>query len=229
VLTYPHALPGLWYTVAATNTAATAYTWLREALFESDGAEPARLYAAMDAIAVGVDPGAGGVLFLPFLDGERTPFWDADLRGAFLGLATWHSRPHLCRAVLEGVALSLRSCRDVLREIGLSVECPQLAGGGTASEIWTEILVSILGEPAAMTEPQGPALGAAMLAAQSTGATPGRPGYVRTETLVPRSDWAPLYDDVYSVYRLACEAMKRLSKDLGRLSTPLSKRAGVPV
>lgn len=215
VMTYPHVLTDRWYTVSATNTAATAYGWLRGALFGAERTDLATLYKTMDDVASQVGPGAGGILFLPFLDGERGPLWDPDLRAAFLGLSSWHSRPHLCRAVLEGVALSLRSCRDLLNELGLPTNRPRLAGGGMASAVWRELLVGVLGEEGILQEPQGPALGAAMLAMMATGVTTPRhnPAVRQTAVRCPPT-WPARYDRLYELYRQACEAISSLSHDL---------------
>lgn len=223
VLTYPHALPDLWYTVAATNTAATAYTWLRDALFEADAVRPAELYEVMDRVASQVEPGAGGMLFLPFLEGERSPSWDPHVRAAFLGLSSWHSRPHLCRAVLEGVALSLRSCRDLLAELHPQIRRPRLAGGGATSTVWVEILVATLGVEAVLIEPQGPALGAAMLAGIAVGALGPEQNREPTRVVPPRADWLASYDQLYSTYRRACEAIRPVSYELlsvGHVNNP---------
>lgn len=231
VLTYPHTLPGRWYTVAATNTAATAYTWLRSALFESGAAKPSALYGAMDRIASQVEPGAGGMLFLPFLEGERCPHWDPRLRAAFIGLTSSHARPHLCRAVLEGVAMSLRSCRDLLEDLGLRVREPRLAGGGVASAVWRDILVSVLGEQGWLIDPQGPAVGAAMLAATSVGAideSTELPEQSATPVEI-RAEWSKTYDCQYKIYRRACAAVARIDHDLDTLARELQMaNAGGP-
>src|SRR5690606_5530214 len=165
LLTYPHAAPGAWYTLGATSSAAVAYRWLRELAFDGAAASPLLDYPGLDRRAARVPPGSAGLLFLPFLQGERTPFWDARLRGAFLGLTMGHSRDHLARAVLEGVALSLRGCRDAMVDAGMRVERPILTGGGLRSPLWRSIVVAALSGQARVVEPQGPAIGAAVLAA----------------------------------------------------------------
>lgn len=220
VLTYPHATEGRWYTVAATNTAATAYGWLRSALFESAEIAPSTLYKTMDAVASEIPPGAGGVLFLPFLEGERAPFWDADLRATFLGLCSGHTRGSLCRAVLEGVAFSLRSCRDLLASLGLPTRRPVLGGGGMASAVWREILVAVLGEDGVLREPQGPALGAAMLAARAVGAPVplGDSADINDATIASRADWRARYEELYEVYSSACAAVTEVSHELAQLA-----------
>lgn len=212
LFTYPHAVADRWYMLAATNTAATAYGWLRGALFESTPRDPGELYRVMDEIASGVEAGAEGLLFLPFLDGERSPHSDPQLRAAFIGLSARHARAHLCRAVLEGVALSLHRCSEFLADAGLDVHCPALAGGGTASRIWLEILTAALGQPGRLQQPQGPALGAALLAAASTGAP--IPTGARGEVIPCREDWREVYERLYPIYRRATSAVAEISHEL---------------
>lgn len=220
-LTYPHPVPGLWYTLTATNSAATSYSWLRETVFAATRGEPATTYAEMDACARNAPAGAGGVLFLPFLEGERSPYWDPDLRGAFLGLSSAHRRTHLTRAVLEGVALSLRDCRDRLHEFGVDLTSPVFTGGGAQSELWPVILASVLGTPGSLADPQGPAVGAAYIAAAAVSGRGAAGLDVARPTLTPvdpRPDWAATYDGLYAVYRDAAAVLAAMSHDLVRLS-----------
>jgi xylulokinase len=227
LLTYPHAVPGLWYTLAATNTAAVAYQWLRETVFAAPAATPAVTYEDMNERASGVPAGAEGVLFLPFLEGERTPYWDAHLRAAFLGVSSSHRREHLARAVLEGVALALRGCRDVMVDAGFAIERPFLAGGGVSSELWRTILVSVLGQDGVLADPQGPAVGAAMLAAAPDAVRAdqieSRSPAPRTTIVEPVAEWARTYDGLYRTYRLAAEAITDVSH---RLVAPLGEPSG---
>ncbi len=219
LLTYPHVVPRLWYTLAATNTAAVAYHWLREVVFAAPAALPKVAYAEMDRCAARAPAGSGGVMFLPFLEGERTPYWDPRLRAAFLGLSSGHSRDHMARAVLEGVALSLRSCRDTVVAAGLPVERPFLAGGGVASRLWRRILVSALGSPGRLAHPQGPAVGAAVLSAAcgatSTAQVRARAPRPRLTTIRPDPDWASTYDGLHETYRMAAAAITQVSHRLG--------------
>jgi xylulokinase len=221
LLAYPHAISGRWYTAAATNTAATAFTWLRHTLFGDDGLSFRDAYRRMDAMARRVPPGANGLLFLPFLEGERSPYWDRDLRAALIGMASSHTRQHVCRAVLEGVALSLRACRDTMAQAGVPLERPVFAGGGTASTVWRTILASVLGIDGQLAEPQGPAVGAAYLAAAAVGVAPSHDGELRPRprvTRVPaRVDWMPAYDELYVAYRDAVAASVEVSHRLATL------------
>lgn len=224
VLTYPHAVADRWYTLAATNSAATAYQWLKDILFTSSALPSSNFYEKMDSIAGNVPPGAEGILFLPFLNGERSPYWDPGLRAAFLGISSAHGRPHLCRAVLEGVALSLRTCRDLLDELGLPIVEPFFTGGGISSKLWSTILVSVLGEPAQLCEPRGPAVGAALIAragAQSSSEAPLTRGIeLSCHTLQPRSDWQTAYDNLYETYRQTIPSLVEISHRLGKVKLP---------
>jgi xylulokinase len=224
LMTYPHALPGLWYTLGATSTAAVAYQWLRETVFASPPDAPAVAYAEMDRIASAAPAGAGGVLFLPFLSGERTPYWDPRLRAAFVGISSSHRREHLARAVLEGVAFALRACRDVVEAAGIPVSHPILAGGGTTSQLWRRILVSVLGQPGRITEVQGPAVGAAMLAASAgartaaevTAAAPR----VALRDVKPVDTWMDRYAATYPIYVKAASQLAEVSHDLVGIAAP---------
>lgn len=217
LLTYPHVVDGRWYSLTVTNAAAAAYQWLREAFFSAIAAESPLPYAAMDRLASRVRPGADGVLFIPFLDGERSPFWDPDLRAAFLGLSSAHRQHQICRAVLEGVAFALRSCRDLLQELGLAIRQPFLGGGGMASRLWRTILVTVLGQPAYLAEPQGPAVGSALLAASAVGMLPhtdlplARPA---PRMISPRQDWQEVYERLFAMYLEAAVGISGISHRL---------------
>lgn len=204
LLTYPHALPGRYYTLAATNTATTALGWLARAVLNKNPGDDLRW---VDAIAREAPPGSDGLVFLPFLDGERSPYWDRSLRGAFLGLSSIHRRPHLVRALLEGIAFALRDCRDVMREDGFGVARPYFTGGGMASEQWRAILASVLGTRGVITEAAGPSYGAALIAAAAAGVAPAQSGLPRSrpsgEVVRPVRAWVDRYDSHFAIYRAA--------------------------
>ena len=229
LLTYPHPVPGQWYSLAATNTATVAYQWLRETVFAAPAGPPTVTYEDINRRAARVPPGAEGVLFLPFLEGERTPYWDAHLRAAFMGLSSAHGRDHLARAVLEGVALALRGCRDVMEAAGLPIRRPFLAGGGTTSELWRTILVSALGGPGVLADPQGPAVGAAILAmaagARSADEIVQKVPSPRVLSVDPIDDWISTYDSLHDTYRLAAEAITNVSHQLSGAAEESSPHA----
>lgn len=167
-----------------------------------------------------VPAGAEGLLFLPFLEGERAPFWDRDLRAAFIGLTSAHQTGHLHRAVLEGVAFSLRSCRDLVNDIGFQVEHPFLGGGPMRNALWRAILVAVLGQPARLAAHHGPALGAALIAAAGVRLPPAADGRIAirppARRVLPRPDWEAIYEERYPVYLGAAAAVAQTSRALAR-------------
>lgn len=212
LLTYPLGMPGRWYSAAATSTAATSYNWLR-ALIADNALTTADAYATMDANARRLAPGSGGVMFLPFLEGERVPYWDRDLRGAFLGLSSAHTKGHLIRAVMEGVALSLRDCLELMRAAGLAVDRPCFTGGGVASEVWRRILAGALGCSGHLAEPQGPAVGSALLAQAGAESSHVRPR-PRKRPVRASDEWTALYDRLYRTYAHAARQVEEISHEL---------------
>jgi xylulokinase len=136
---YRAATPDLWYSMAAIQNAGLALEWVRKTL----GVSWEEVYEE----AFAVPPGAGGVLFLPYLSGERTPRFDPGARGAWTGLGLDHGRGHLLRAALEGVAFALREGLEALEDAGTPIPELRLAGGGTAIESWRRLLADVLGRP----------------------------------------------------------------------------------
>jgi xylulokinase len=169
--TFCHALPGRWHVMGVVLSAGGALRWLRDSLgceawFRGVG-DP---YDVMSGEAAEVPPGAEGLLFLPYLTGERTPHADPHARGAFVGLTIRHGRGHLIRAVMEGVAMGLRDSMEILR--AMSVMCRQIrvSGGGARSSLWRQILADVFGhEMVTVTATEGAAYGAALLAGVGAG------------------------------------------------------------
>jgi xylulokinase len=157
-----HAVPNTWHAMGVMLSAAGSAAWLREVL--------AADFADLDAEAAHWPPGSEGLLFAPYLAGERTPHPDPDARGAFVGLSARHDRGALWRAMLEGVAYGLRDSLELLRELGARPEIGRVSGGGARSELWLRILASVLGLPLETTESEeGSAFGAALLAGVRAG------------------------------------------------------------
>jgi xylulokinase len=160
-----HAVTGRWHLMTVMLSAAGSLRWFRDAL------APGEDYGALTAAAGGVTAGSDGLLFLPYLTGERSPHPDPLARGAFVGLTVSHDRRHLTRAVLEGVAFGLRDGLDLM--IGAGMPAPsqiRASGGGTASPVWRQILADVLGaEIATVSTTEGAAYGAGLLAAVGAG------------------------------------------------------------
>src|SRR5439155_2071092 len=130
--TFCHVAPDLWYLMGVVLSAGGAFSWYREQLAR-DVAASSDASRLLDEEAAGISPGADGVTFLPYLQGERTPHRDASARGAFLGLSLAHTRAHLTRAVLEGVCFALRDSLSILQELGMAPRHLLLTGGGARS------------------------------------------------------------------------------------------------
>ena len=163
VHTFCHAVPGTWHAMGVMLSAAGSASWLRSALGAS--------YAELDAGAERWEPGAEGLLFAPYLAGERTPYPDPDARGAFTGLSLRHDRGALWRAMLEGVAFGLRDSLELLHGLGVRPDVGRVSGGGARSELWLRIVASVLQLPLERMETEeGSAFGAALLAGVRSGA-----------------------------------------------------------
>ena len=164
LINYSHVVPGLWYPGTATKSCAASYRWFRDTF--GAGAD----YALLDLEARTVPPGCGGLLFHPYLNGELTPYADPLLCGSFIGIRAGHSRGHFARAVLEGVALSMRDCRETLEKTGIPHDSEAVViGGGAASPLWRQILADTLELTLIEKERTDSSLGSAMTAGVALG------------------------------------------------------------
>ncbi len=163
------AVPGGWHLMGVVLSAGGALQWFVDRVLlppDSDGDPFERLFGELAMIA----PGAEGLLFLPYLAGERSPHMDPSARGAWVGLSLAHGRGHMTRALIEGVGYAFADCLSRMRDLGLAPERLVLAGGGARSPVWRRILASQLELPLLPSRAaEGPALGAAMLAGIGTG------------------------------------------------------------
>jgi xylulokinase len=160
-----HAIPVTWHNTGVTLAAGLSLKWLRDNML--GGAS----YDDLMAEAVTVAPGSGGLIWLPYLMGERSPHLDPDARAAFVGLTAAHTRAHLIRAVLEGVAFSLRESIEIFAENGLTSNSMRLGGGGAKSRLWCQMQADVYGKPVERLEAEeGSAFGAAILAGVGAGA-----------------------------------------------------------
>ncbi len=209
VHSFCHAVPGRWHMMGVMLSAAGSLRWYRDAL--APGTEFGELAGEADEVPAG----AQGLLFLPYLTGERTPHPDPLARGAFVGLTVRHDRRHLTRAVLEGVAFGLKDGLDLMTAAGMPPPSEiRASGGGTRSGVWRQILADVLGAEISIVETaEGAAYGAALLA--SVGA--GWFGSVReaTEATVktnPAASPGPdrrRYAEMHTVYRDLYPALKQ--------------------
>ena len=180
VHTFCCAVPGAWHVMGVTQGAGLSLQWFRNQFCEPQMEQAARngraIYALLDELAGGVPIGAEKLLYLPYLMGERTPHLDPDCRGAFFGLSAVHTRAHFLRAILEGVSYSLYDCLLVLADMGIRPETMLATGGGSRSALWRQMLCDVFDLPVqTAVSGEGPALGAAVLAAVGAGLYPSVP------------------------------------------------------
>jgi xylulokinase len=195
-----HALPGAYHLMAVTLSAGGSLRWWRDAVAPGEG------YDVLQAEAGEVAPGAEGLVFAPYLSGERTPHLDPDARGGFLGLELRHGRAHMTRAILEGVAFSLRDGLEIMRGLGVADEDVRAVGGGARSAVWRQIVADVLGRPIRRTvADEGPAYGAALLAGVASGVYRDAEEAtervrLRDEVTEPSADAAARYDALHPLY-----------------------------
>ncbi|MFN8484986.1 MAG: xylulokinase [Anaerolineae bacterium] len=204
-----HAVPGMWHLMGVMLSAAGSLQW------HHDTVAPDMSFDALVGEAAAAPAGAEGLLFLPYLTGERMPYPDPLARGAWVGLTVRHGRGHLTRAVLEGVAFGLKDGFGLMAGAGLPpIESVRVSGGGARSAVWRQILASVLGTPlATVNTTEGTALGAALLAGVGAGVWPDAATAAARTVLVigedaPDPDQAPVYEAQYPLYHGLYTALK---------------------
>jgi xylulokinase len=216
---YCHAVPGQWHLMGVMLSAAGSLRWYRDALA---GEDTPPSFDDLVKEAASVPAGAEGLLFLPYLSGERTPHPDPDARGAFVGLSLRHGRAHLTRAVMEGVAFGLKDSVELMKPLGLNIARVRVAGGGARNPIWRQILADVFNSELATTDAsEGAAYGAALLAGvgaevfESVEAASDQ-AVKEVEHVVPGADVAA-YERIYPRYRALYPALAPEFKAMARL------------
>jgi xylulokinase len=167
--TFCHAIPGRWHVMGVTQAAGLSLRWFRDTFGAGidDGRDP---YERLSEEASNSPAGARGVLWAPYLMGERTPHCDPDARAALVGLDASHRRPDIVRAIMEGVAFSLRDTFTIFEEMKVQVNNIRLSGGGARSPLWRQIQADVFGHPVASVKAdEGAAYGAALIAGVGIG------------------------------------------------------------
>ncbi len=216
LINYYHVVPDHWYVITGTNSCASAHRWLRDGFFAAEG------FDGMEAMAASVAPGSEGLIFHPYLNGERSPHWDPLLRGAFCGLSFRHGRAHFARALYEGIAFSLRDCAEVMRARGLGFGAARLTGGGARSATWRQALADVLGVPVELPAVADASFGAALLAGIGVGVfRDAHDAARRAIRVVARHEPNPATRDVYEegfgIYRQAQCGLVEANHRLARL------------
>jgi xylulokinase len=215
-----HAVPGAYHLMGVTLSAGGSLRWWRDVLAEVAGELD---YGRLADLAAKVPPGSEGLIFLPYLSGERTPHLDPFASGAFFGLTTAHGVGHLTRAVMEGVALSLRECLDLMTGVGVRVEEVRATGGGARHLLWRQLQADVYGRQVRRpVAEEGPAYGAALLAgvaagvyrdvAEASAVVAVEPGAVQPDpaTRGVYEESLRLYRSLYQSTRTAMRALREL-------------------
>lgn len=213
-----HAVPGRWHFMGVMLSAAGSLQWYHDHLAADMPFED------LVAEAEGIVPGSEGLLFLPYLTGERTPHPDPLARGAWVGLTVRHGRGHMTRSVLEGVAFGLRDSFTLIREAGLGdINQVRLSGGGARSPLWRKILADVLGvELVTVNTTEGAAYGAALLAGVGASIWPDV-DTACAETIrltghtTPDAAAATIYEPIYDLYRGLYPALQDTFAALGTI------------
>jgi xylulokinase len=177
----------------------------------------------LDEEAAAVPPGSAGLIFLPYLSGERTPHADPNARGVFLGLSLAHGRGHMARSIMEGVTFALADSVEIMRELGIEVGAVRSTGGGAASAVWRQIQADVLRARVATARGEtGPAFGAAIIAGAGVGVFSSIPDATRRLVEIqsetePDEARAALYRRHYEFYDSLYPALKGKFAELARL------------
>ncbi len=218
-----HAVPKGYHLMGVTLSAGGSLSWWRDAL----GAD----YDELVGAASRVPPGSEGLLFLPYLSGERTPHLDPQARGGFFGLTSRHGAGHMTRAVMEGVVFSLRDSLEILRELEVPVEQVRATGGGARSPLWRQLQADVYGVAIRRTTAdEGPAYGAALLAGVAAGlyrdvGEATSLVELREEITEPDARRADAYEGYYDVYRSLYPATRGVMSRLTDLGARLADGA----
>lgn len=224
LVTYRHVVEGLWYPGTATRTCAASYRWYRDVFgqYERETAAKAgqNAYTLMSKAAAEIPPGANGLFFHPYLLGEITPYLDDRLRASFTGITAFHTKAHFNRAVLEGVAFSMKDCYNVMRALGIAPETARIIGGGAKSPLWSQIMADMLGIPLQKVENVDSSLGSAMLAGVATGVFASHQEAVAkcvriSDEVTPNPETVAFYEKQFELYKRIQAALAPIYHDIG--------------
>lgn len=229
---YCHAVPGKWHLMGVMLSAGGSFRWFRDTLGEIEVAESSKTggdpYDLLTSIAAEAPAGCEGLIFLPYLTGERTPHPDPNARGAFVGLTLRHTKAHMVRSVLEGVTYGLRDSLELMSSLGVSMEQVRISGGGARSLLWRQLLADIFNsEIVAVNVTQGAAYGAALLAGVGVGfykdVMEACEATIRVTEQVNPGPSARTYAEFYPRYRALYPA---LAREFEAIAEAVSKTSG---
>jgi len=219
IMTMAHAVENKWCFLGLELSAGGAFKWLRDTVFprerEEHAAKGLDVYDYMTGLAEKARPGCEGLVFLPYLNGEKTPISDENARGVFVGLSYRHGLPEICRSVMEGVTFGLRDTIEICREMGQEVREVRANGGGAKSSLWLQMQADIYNAEVVTTNiEEGPSAGAAIMAAVGAGhfksVTEGCDTWLKvTRHIEPCAENVKIYDDYYQSYGQIYQDLKQ--------------------
>jgi len=217
---FNHACPNSWYMMGVTLSAGMSYKWLEKKLFNSS-----LNYTELDQLAEEIEPGSEGLIFLPYLYGERTPHADANARGVYFGISGKHDQRHFIRSVLEGVTFALKDSLELIKDKGVKIKEIRAIGGGAKSGIWQQILADVLGEKINLLNvEEGPAFGAALIAGVGVGVYSSFAEAVNRiikvkKTIIPGIKNNQRYNQYYQLYKKLYYSLKEDFKELKKITS----------
>lgn len=227
VHTFCHAVPNMWHVMGVTQGAGLSLKWFRDnfCIEEKRTAELMKLdpYVLMDQEAEKIKEGSNGLIYLPYLMGERTPHLDPNARGVFFGLSAKHEKSHMLRAIMEGVVFSLRDCLQIIKDMGIEIDEVRASGGGGKSKLWRQMQSDIFGTDIyTINSSEGPALGVALLAGVGASVY-NNVQEACSATIELKSKQSPditlhsKYDEYYTIYKGLYTSLKDNFKELAKL------------
>ncbi len=230
ILTYPHVIPGMWFSVAGTNSCCSSVRWFRDIFCKEEIAVAKELelspYELMDEEAGTVDTGSDGLLYHPYLLGERSPYWDPNLKGSFTGIRMSHQRKHFIRSIFEGVSFSVKDCLNLILSVmdkkGIEVnekEKAILLGGGSKSKVWSQILSDALGISLWKLESVDASFGSALIGGVGVSLFENPQEAVNTcvrisDTIKPNSQNFSFYAKRFTIYKRIHDALADIYKEM---------------
>lgn len=222
------AVPNAWHLMGVTQAAGLSLKWFKDE-FCSDYINEAKkqnvdVYDLINKDVASVKVGSDHLIYLPYLNGERTPHLDSDCRGVFFGLSTIHKKKHLLRAIMEGVSYSLCDCNDIFKEMGMQVDNMMACGGGSSSLIWCQMLADLYNcKVERLKQNEGPSFGVAILAGVASGIYKSVNEacdklIVKKDYILPIKEEKEIYEEYHKLYKKLYLSLKDNYKELSKLS-----------
>jgi xylulokinase len=224
-----HAVPGMWHVMGVMLSAGGSLAWYRDTFADAEKKQAQEcgtdVYELLMDQAKTAPVGSDGLLFLPYLSGERTPYPDPHARGAFVGLTVRHQRPQMVRAIIEGVSFGLRDSLELIRRLDIPTEKVYASGGGARSALWREILANVFdAQVVTVNLSQGAALGACLLAGVGAGIFSDVESACelvvqQQSSIEPQSVEVAKYGELFSLYQRLYPALRSVNNALGKFDS----------